>query len=393
VNAAAQNAGPERARILCVDDEPNVLAGLALHLRRRYEMLAATGGAGALDALRRDPGIAVVLSDMRMPGMDGASFLRQAREVAPETTRMLLTGQSDLNSAIAAVNEGQIFRFLTKPCPPPMLMAAVDSAVEQHRLVTAERVLLQQTLHGSIAALTGVMALINPLVFGRASRTRQLVSDMAAQMGLPQAWPIEIAGMLSQLGAITLPQETVEKIYYGLPLDEEEQRMAARAPAVVEQLLGGIPRLELIREILAGYFDPRHAGSLPLLGHDGELAAAGAELLRAAVDFDVLEAQGKTPAQAVEQMRTRAPPYRPQLLAALAAARGHSAAASEMRSIPLNALREGMVIGEDVKLSNGTLFVARGFEVSASLIERFNALRPGACKSLVKVMMLAAPPG
>ncbi len=388
---AAMEGG--RVRVLCVDDEPQVLAGLALHLRRRYELLAATSGAGALEALKRDPGIAVVVSDMRMPGMDGAAFLRQAREVAPETVRMVLSGQADLNAAIAAVNDGQIFRFLTKPCPPQTLLAAVEAAVEQHRLLTAEHVLLQQTLHGSLAVLSDVLALTNPLAFGRACRTRQLVGELARRLGLAQARQIEIAGMFSQLGAITLSPETVEKVYYALPLEEEEQRQVARGAKVVEQLLANIPRLELIREILAGYFDPHHAGGAPLLSAEAELATLGAQLLRAAVEFDVLEAQGQGPQQALETLRARSPGLLPRVLDALDEARGHASAGRDIRSIPLAALQTGMVFAEDVKLSSGVLFVARGLEVTPGLIERVRALRPGACKSHVRVVVHAEPDG
>ncbi|HYU15650.1 MAG TPA: response regulator, partial [Candidatus Acidoferrum sp.] len=128
-----------RPRILCVDDEPNVLEGLSLHLRRRHEVWTATSGADALALLARDGPPEVIISDMRMPGMDGAVFLSKARQLYPETVRLLLTGQTDLMSAVSAVNQGQIFRFLSKPCPAPFMVQAVTAAVEQHRLIQAER--------------------------------------------------------------------------------------------------------------------------------------------------------------------------------------------------------------------------------------------------------------
>ena len=102
-------------KILCVDDEPAVLEGLKMNLRRRFDVLTATSGAAALEVLEREEGIAVLMSDMRMPSMDGATLLAKARERWPFVVRLLLTGQADMNSAISAVNEGQIFRFLTKP--------------------------------------------------------------------------------------------------------------------------------------------------------------------------------------------------------------------------------------------------------------------------------------
>ncbi|MDP3856579.1 MAG: response regulator [Stagnimonas sp.] len=379
----------ERPRILCVDDEPRLLEGLALHLRRGYELLTAGSGAAGLEVLRREPDIAVVISDMRMPVMDGAAFLRQARALAPDATRMLLTGQADIESAAAAINEGGIFRFLRKPCPPPTLLTAITAALEQHRLLTAERVLLEQTLHGSIKLLTDLLTLTNPLAFGRASRTKQLIGELAARLGLRERWQVEVAGMLSQLGAITLPAETVEKLYYAQPLDAEEEKLAARATELTLQLLGNIPRIELVREMLARYFDARRLSALT--PEQEALADTGARLLRAAVDFDILEAQGQTAAAAIDILRLRVARYHPELLDALQAIRGGDDPSRELRELPLGGLRIGMLFAEDLKLSSGVLLVPRGYEVTAGLIERISRLRPGACKEPVR-MILPVPP-
>jgi response regulator RpfG family c-di-GMP phosphodiesterase len=109
--------GSNKPRILCVDDEPMVLDGLSDVLRRSFDVRVASSGAEGLAMLkeqRRE--VAVVISDMRMPEMPGSIFLREARRVAPLAVRMLLTGYADHEAAIKAVNDGQIFRFLTKPC-------------------------------------------------------------------------------------------------------------------------------------------------------------------------------------------------------------------------------------------------------------------------------------
>lgn len=130
--------------VLCVDDEPQVLEGLRLQLHRYHEVLAAGSGAEGLEILHRDQRIATIISDMRMPAMDGSTFLRQARELAPDVPRILLTGQADMASAMAAVNQGQIFGFLIKPCPPTTLIAAVTAAVGRYRLTSAQRLLLRR---------------------------------------------------------------------------------------------------------------------------------------------------------------------------------------------------------------------------------------------------------
>src|SRR5580693_5150354 len=156
------------ASVLCVDDEPRVVDSLAAHLRRSYEVLTAHGGQSALSMLKEKGPPAVIVSDMRMPEMDGATLLRQMKNLYPETTRILLTGEPGRDAAVSAINEGQIFRFLTKPCPPDVLRSAIEAGVVQHRLVVAERVLLQETLVGCIKTLIDVLAITNTVAFGRA---------------------------------------------------------------------------------------------------------------------------------------------------------------------------------------------------------------------------------
>ncbi|HXK18764.1 MAG TPA: response regulator, partial [Polyangiaceae bacterium] len=277
--------------MVCVDDEPQVLSGLSLHLRRRYEVETATNGAAALELLARQPPAAVVISDMRMPGMNGAELLAKASSSYPHTTRILLTGHAEVDAAIAAVNRGAVFRFLVKPCPPPELLGAVEAAVELHRVTVAEQNLLEQTLHGSIKMLTEVMAITNPVSFGRAQRIKQHVSALCDKLELGERWQVEVAAMLSQLATFTLPAETLEKVYYGAALSPEEQAMLDRAPDVTEQLLSHVPRLESVRDILASYPKPYKKPDAELT-HEQVSLQRSAQILRLAVDFDTLEAQG-----------------------------------------------------------------------------------------------------
>ena len=289
----------EHPSILCVDDEPKVLEGLKLHLRRYYEVLTATGGQMALELLEREGPFAVVLSDMRMPGMDGATLLGQIRQRSPDTTRMLLTGQADLDSAIAAVNEGQLFRFLTKPCPPPVLLKAFEAGVAQYRLMTAQRVLLEQTLRGVIQTLTDILALTHPIAFGRANRLKRHAVDLAKQIGIQRdLWPLEVAAMLSQIGCIILPNETLEKLYQGGVPNEKERAMVERLPAVTEQLLSGIPRLEAVLTILRNQDKPYRFNVDEL-----DAVHVGGAILKIAGDFDALINQGHPVSLALDTLR------------------------------------------------------------------------------------------
>ena len=146
-------------KILCVDDESNVLDGLRRILFEDYDVEAVTSGAEALE-LMQDEEFACIISDMRMPEMNGAEFLSKARQIAPDTTRMLLTGQSDMESAISAINDGNIFRFLMKPCPEEKLLGHMSEAIRLYELTKAEKDLLENTLKGAITVLTDMLSMI-----------------------------------------------------------------------------------------------------------------------------------------------------------------------------------------------------------------------------------------
>jgi ActR/RegA family two-component response regulator len=131
-------------KILFVDDEPSVLDGYRRMLHREFEVDTANSGDDGLTLIRGTGPYAVVVSDMRMPGMNGAKFLAQVRQLAPDTVRILLTGYSDMDAAIDAVNEGNIFRYLTKPCQKEVLVKAINLSLDQYRTVTAEKMLVKK---------------------------------------------------------------------------------------------------------------------------------------------------------------------------------------------------------------------------------------------------------
>ncbi len=359
----------QKPRILCVDDEPQVLEGLELHLRRSYEVDKATSGAEALQRIEQAPGYAIIMSDMRMPGMDGATFLARCCVVAPDAVRLLLTGQADLEAAIHAINEGRIFRFMSKPCPPATLLATVAAALEQHRLITAERELLEQTLHGSVKALTDVLALVSPPAFGRATRIRELVGLIADRLDIKERWQVDVAAMLSQIGSVALPPALAERVYSGAPLDPEETQLVSRLPSIAEELLGGIPRLDEVRDIMRGCARAYRSDPAARLNPKRNVVATGTQLLRLAVDFDALESAGSSSNEAVDTLRSRGGGYDQDMLEALAAIRGGSGA-SQVREVSVHQLRAGMVLAEDVRTKSGALLVARGYEVTERFLER-----------------------
>jgi response regulator RpfG family c-di-GMP phosphodiesterase len=368
---------PSKPRVLFVDDEPDLLAAIARNLRsEHFEVTTALSAAAALETMEKAGPFAVVVSDLRMPEMDGVALLRRTREVFPDTVRVLFTGQPDLDHAIAAVNEGAIFRFVTKPCSRVVLALTLKGAVEQHRLVTAERELLQQTLRGSIKALTDVLGLASPLAFGRASRLRQTAASLAAALNVSESWHVEVAAMLSQIGSIALPPATLERAYQGEEMSETELEMMRRIPRVTEQVLENIPRLDPVLEILRcqhKHFD----GTGPPGGMaGGEAIPWGARALKVATDIDILEAGGLSPSLAVDTLRGREGWYDPAIVEALSEVR-KTERRFKVRELPLDCLSVGMVLAQNIRTAKGILFVARGQEVTAGLIEKFRNSYPG----------------
>lgn len=377
---------PELPRVLCVDDEPRVLEGLLLHLRKDYSVHGATSGEEALRRLKEIGGASVVISDMRMPGMDGAALLRQVMTSYPDTTRILLTGDAGRDAAVAAVNEAQIYRYLTKPCAPDQLRAAVEAGVGQYSLMVAERKVLKETLIGCIQALTDVLAIANPVAFGRASRLKRLAMGLAETLDCRAYWQLEAAAMLSQLGYLSLPADLVEKLYYGEKLTPDEQLLANSVPDVVTSLLEHIPRLEPVMQILTAlaWTDEQVAR----LG-DGTIGL-GARILGLVIEYDQLLTQGHSSAVAVQTLRARSSRYGAALIEQLAQYLGAGPAQAEARQVPLRNVLVGMVLMQDVRTHLGTLLIPRGFEVTSALIERIRHFGPELSGELVNVLVMPA---
>lgn len=356
-----------RPRILLVDDEPLVLEGLTVRLGRRARVETATSGRAGLD-LMAGAAFDVVISDMRMPEMDGAAFLAAAAELAPDTIRMLLTGQADLDSAIAAINEGRIFRFLTKPCPPEQLTGALDAALEQRRLIDAERVLLRETLAGSIRALTQVMAFARPAAVGSSERIKRRLADLGAAMG-EESWQAETAAIFSQMGSLLLPAQVAERHYAGRPLSPADRALVEQMPGRAADLLGDIPRLEEVREILR---------TCATASPD---APWGARALSAVLELDALEARGLAETDAIAALREPPGRHDPLIVGHLARLVGARSAIAPRRAphapaehgpcpLGIRDLRPGMILAADVVDRQGRTLLARGMEITPGLQRR-----------------------
>jgi len=362
-------------KILLVDDEPNLLAALQRALRKQFPIETACGGAAGLAALQNWQEYAVVVADMQMPEMNGVEFLAKVKQSAPDIVRMMLTGNADQNTAIQAINEGSIFRFLNKPCAPEKLADALSAGIRQHELITVERDLLENTLRGCIKVLTEILAMADPKAFGHAETVRNNVRQMAETLQLTDTWELEIAAMLSYIGLVSIPPETLLKARHGLPLAHREQEMFRRIPAIGGDLLAQIPRMENVSKILTYQSKCFDGTGYPEDQVAGEAIPLGARMLKILCDLAELEGSGKGRTSALEQLRTRTGWYDPQLLE-LIAPTGQTAmlkkadAAKTHANVTFAELRTGHVLKADVETKDGTLIIVAGNRITPALLAR-----------------------
>jgi DNA-binding NarL/FixJ family response regulator len=367
-----------------VDDEQRILDGLRRTLRGKFEVTTATSGPEGLELLRQvtDDPFRVVVSDMMMPGMNGAKFLAEARTVAPDTVRLILSGQADLTSTIAAVNDADPFRFLTKPVEPDTLLSALEAAHRQFELQVAERDLLQQTLTGAVEMLTETLSLASPLAYRRTARVRTLLTSVAEGLGLAGDWRLEVAAMLSQLGCIAVPNTVLQKVEDLTPLTRQDRQLYDGHPELAEQLLAKIHRLdEVARWIGAQITD------LSALTEGPELAPAPAAFA-AVVGFlsgydrglssreiaRKLQASGRFPGAVIEAVLEAAQVLTPK---------GEPAVLRVMQIQP------GMVIDEDVTTVTGLVLVRKGERVTEVLARRLeNFARSVGVNEPIKVLTM-----
>lgn len=356
-------------KILFVDDDQNILDAFRRNFRKDYVLETATNAREAAGILARRGPFAVVVSDMRMPGIDGVQFLTRLKEISPDTVRIMLTGYADIQSSIAAVNEGSVFRLLTKPCTAQSLKRVLEDALRQYRLVHAEKQLLQQTLSGSIKVLTELLALVNPDAFGRANRIHRLVRQIALHLGITNTWEMENAALLSQIGCMLLPPMAIQHITRGEALDGELQEVYDIHPMIAADLLSHIPRLGNVRENIlyqGKHFDGEGA---PVDGKSGTDIPLGGRILKILVDFDQLEHSGKSTAQAMNILRGREGWYDPRVLDVLEKVLNQKSG-YELREVRVDQLLTGMLLAEDVLSLKGMLLVAQGQEVTPVMITR-----------------------
>lgn len=236
--------------VLLIDDDENFLKGLSRQFRNRYTLLTFSDPQKALDYVSRNKNVGVAVVDMRMPGMDGLTVLAHMANLSPTTFRIMLTGNADQQTTIDAINNGEVFRFFSKPCQPGKLAEAIDDALVRYRQFIAEKRILEQTVAGSVKLLLDVLSFLNPEGFGKTQRIRiwaKLVSD---HLKLSKPWILDIAATLIEIDQIFIPDTIQTKLISGAALSQSEKNVVEAASTQARELITNIPRLEDVAEAI-----------------------------------------------------------------------------------------------------------------------------------------------
>jgi response regulator RpfG family c-di-GMP phosphodiesterase len=360
-------------RVLFVDDEPRVLQAFERQLRKAFCLSFAGSGLEGLSAIEQSGPFAVVVADMRMPQMDGIQFLLECKQRAPQTVRVMLTGNRDLETSIQAVNDGNVFRFLNKPCPTDVLIRTVNAGLEQYRLLQAEKELLEGTLNGSIKLLSEILSIVAPHEFSRASSSRSEARVLGKALGLQDTNDLELAAMFSPIACVTLPPETLAKSRTGAAMSAEELRAVERMPEIASNLLANIPRLEQVARII--HYRQKHfdGTGFPEGNTSGQSIPIESRILKGLHDLMSLEEMdGSSRAKALDQMTRTSGVYDPAVLQALASIAGEQQTLnlSAPREVLLVELRNGDVVMSCVETMTGSRLLSPGQSVTPALIER-----------------------
>lgn len=356
------------SKILLVDDEINILNSHRRTLRNEFSFDVALGGSEALELISQGNKYAVIVTDMQMPNMNGLELLEEVRKVSPDTVRMMLTGNADQGTAVNAVNIGDVFRFINKPCERELLIAMIKAGIKQYNLIVAEKVLLNRTLKGVINVLSEVLALVNPDAMQNNIKMVDYMGRLAKVLKLPDSWAFEPMVQLSQLGCVIFPQETLKNIESGEPISEEEKQLFAQHPCLASDLIRQIPRMEKIAESILYQEKCFNGDGIPLDGVRGKDIPLGARMLKIVIDFIRIEKQEQSTEKAFSKLEIQKQFYDPKIFVAFRAALNIVVEIPKI-VIKLTELKEDMIIDQRIVTKRGQLVACHGQRVTQPLLQ------------------------
>jgi response regulator RpfG family c-di-GMP phosphodiesterase len=363
-------------RILFVDDDPNLLASFQRSYRKTFEFDTAAGGQDALAAHEKSGPYAVIVCDMRMPGMDGIEVLEEFRRRSPDTVRIMLTGNADQQTAVEAVNRGHIFRFVNKPIAPEDLAPLIAAALDHHTRLQIEHDILENTLAGSVKVLAEILGMVAPDALGRGQRLRDSAHKFALYLGLKRTWEIELGALLSPIGYASLPPALARKLLGGEgDYTPAEAGILRRIPRVGHELIVGIPRLKEVADIVLYQNQHFDGQGFPADGTAGEAIPLGARILKIVSDRALLESDGIVKRKALETMQLRKGVYDPLLLEktfhCFPDFLSNALSASQaVLTLHIADLKPGQIVVSDIHTRSGTTLLSAGSRLTEMILQR-----------------------
>jgi response regulator RpfG family c-di-GMP phosphodiesterase len=356
-------------KIFMIDDDQSLLNFYKDSLESTFKVFAVSDGKEGLKILKEhssDP-FPVIVSDYVMPEMNGIEFLIGAKQIIPDSVRIMLTSTNDVHVASEALADGNIFRFLTKPCPPEILEKNILAGIDQYHLITAEKTLLEKTLLGSIGIVVEILSVVNPEAFAQTIRMRNLVKKMIARLKMKNIWEIEIGVLLSQIGCVAIPEDILLKYFHGHELSEKESQMFYSHPLSGYKFISKIPRLEKIADGVLKQFKVYEKGS--------ESLNIISQFIKVLFDYDTLILSGKFPKVALEIMHANEEKYNSLILQALEAEVLHVMDGFIVKTIKLEELSVGMVLADDIISERNVVLVRKNNEISDVILDKIMNFR------------------
>lgn len=359
-------------RILMVDDEEEILNSFKRLVRKQYKLDVFSNPEEALKHLSPDAPYKVVISDYQMPQMKGTKFLMEVKKIIPDAARMLLTGQASMQGAITAVNQGQIFRFLTKPIDLKDYFAAVEQGIRQYELMQTERTLLKETLMGSLKVLGDVLNLVQPYLYGRATRQQYYLKQISEHLDIKDFWQIEVASILNCLSYIGLRQDIITAIEERTELNEEQKSLLHQAAKTAAETIQHIPRLDNVTKIIMSQNDDFSGESskdfltLPLV-------TQGVILLQVVQEFDRLVRDANQHQSALVETLAKHIPCSAEVVAALREI-SIKMETEQVKKIRISELHANMLLLEDIITKDNKLIMAKGQPLSQLVVIKIKQL-------------------
>jgi FixJ family two-component response regulator len=357
-------------KVLFVDDDENLLIIHKRNYRNTFHVITANSAEQGLSELKYNDDIKVIVSDYDMPVMNGIEFLSKVKEIRPNIIRVIITGRADLNMAIDAVNEGSLFRFITKPCEKEKLQMTISQCIEQYRLIVSEKELLEQTLRGSVKVLIDILTVSNPNVFNRSVQIREYVKRILKRLSMPESWEIDIACLLSKIGCIGVPNNILEKKYKGQPLSPEEETIILSQAEIGKSLLKNIPRLGLIAEIISLQYKSVEEINQLKSSFSNDTLFIIPKLLKILNEYFLLIDQGNDSNKAIEILFKDNKQYDNELIKVLETELGGKQLGYILDSINIKDLKEGMILAEDLYDEHKFKIFSKGIILSGIYISK-----------------------